>query len=132
MFLKTILTTAALASALQMAASTSAAAQSDDAAVMRGVLIAKRNCSQCHSLVVGEPSPNAKAPPFHELYRRYPAGSLQEAFDKGLLTHTRAMPRLRLTPAEINDLKAYFRTMRAEGQRESSIGRSGPYRLASR
>ena len=93
----------------------------EDVVVLRGMMVAKRNCSQCHSLAVGEKSPNPKAPPFHDLHHRFPGDSLEAALDRGLLTHTRDMPQLRLTPSELRDLKAYFRTLQAEGEQPAAF-----------
>ena len=64
-------------------------------------------------------SPNGKAPAFRDIYRLYPAETLDEAFRRGLLTRHPAMPELRLLPQEIADLVAYFRTLRGLGVAEA-------------
>lgn len=102
------------------------------ASIGRGLQLAERNCSQCHAIGMSGESPNAMAPAFRELHRRYPAGSLEEAFGKGLLTHTAAMPKIRLSPAETADLVAYFKAMRDRGETEAMLTGPARWRLARR
>ena len=92
-----------------------------DASAARGLQVAERNCSQCHAIGGMGESPNPKSPPFRMLHRRYPADSLADAFQKGLLTHHRAMPKIRLRPDEMADLVAYFKALRSEGATEASL-----------
>jgi mono/diheme cytochrome c family protein len=89
------------------------------AAAERGLRLAERNCSVCHAIGARGESPNAKAPPFRLLYRRYPADTLDEAFRRGLLTRHPAMPEMRFLPQEIADLTSYFRTLRGRGETEA-------------
>jgi mono/diheme cytochrome c family protein len=88
-------------------------------AAERGLRLAERNCAVCHAVGARGESPNGKAPAFRDIYRRYPAETLDEAFRRGLLTRHPAMPELRLLPQEIADLVAYFRTLRGLGVAEA-------------
>lgn len=96
----------------------------DSQAVMRGLLLARRNCAQCHSIGAKGGSPNAEAPPFRSLHMRYPADSLDEAFQKGLLYRHPSMPQFRFLPGEIADLTSYMRSLRAQSPREASAKRA--------
>ena len=96
----------------------------------RGLAVAERTCSQCHAIGTMGMSPNPASPPFRDLHKRYPADSLEDAFAKGLLTHHPAMPKIQLSTRERADLVAYFKTLRAKGETEASIGSIGP--LAAR
>lgn len=86
------------------------------ASIERGRRLAQRNCVQCHAIGPRGESPNAASPPFRELYRRYPAGALEEAFGNGLLTRHPAMPEIRLLPGEIADLTAYVKSLQARSE----------------
>lgn len=88
----------------------------------RGLVLAERNCAVCHAIGARGESPNAKAPPFRLMHRRYPAESLDEAFRRGLLTRHPAMPEMRFLPQELADLTAYFRTLRERGETQARNG----------
>jgi mono/diheme cytochrome c family protein len=51
------------------------------------------------------------APAFRDLHRRYPVEQLAEAFAEGISTGHAAMPEFQFTPAQINDLIAYLKTL---------------------
>ncbi len=77
----------------------------------RGFDYARRNCAMCHAIGASGQSPNAMAPPFRELHKRYPVDNLAEALAEGILTGHPQMPEFRLSPAEIDDLIAYLKTL---------------------
>lgn len=91
-------------------------------AVLRGLMLAKRNCAACHAIGPKGASPNAAAPPFRTLHMRYPADALDEAFRKGLLYRHPAMPQFRFLPGETADLTAYMRSLRERGGSEARSG----------
>jgi mono/diheme cytochrome c family protein len=89
-----------------------------------GERIARTYCSECHA-VSGGKSPLADAPPFRELYRRYPSvGGLNDLLAKGMIRsdtpeeeggparHPR-MPQVRLDDAQIGELTAYLTSIQA-------------------
>jgi mono/diheme cytochrome c family protein len=77
----------------------------------RGRGLAERNCSMCHAIGRVGASPNAAAPPFRELGRRYGVDDLAEALSEGIITGHPAMPEFRFSPAEVNDLILYLRSV---------------------
>jgi mono/diheme cytochrome c family protein len=87
----------------------------DPGSISRGERLAERNCAACHAVGRRGGSPNASAPPFRDLHRRYPADALEEAFRRGLLRRHPAMPEFRFLPREINDLTAYLKSLRQGG-----------------
>jgi hypothetical protein len=97
-------------SLLHGAGAQAAAVHADDPATV------ERGRPQCHAIRGQGESPNAAAPPFRQLYRRYPAGALEEAFRNGLLTRHPAMPQIRLLPGEIVDLTAYVKSVQNSGE----------------
>jgi mono/diheme cytochrome c family protein len=92
-----------------------ARAAPDPGSISRGERLAERNCAACHAVGRRGGSPNASAPPFRDLHRRYPADALEEAFRRGLLSRHPAMPEFRFLPREINDLTAYLKSLRQGG-----------------
>jgi mono/diheme cytochrome c family protein len=76
-----------------------------------GAEIARRNCGMCHAIGRAGQSPNPAAPPFRELGARYPLENLQEALAEGILTGHPAMPEFRFSPAQIDQLILYMKTI---------------------
>src|SRR5690606_15010497 len=54
------------------------------ASEQRGLVFARTNCSQCHSIDPVGPSPLPPAPPFRDLHERYPVEDLQESLAEGI------------------------------------------------
>ncbi|MEP9398973.1 cytochrome c [Mesorhizobium sp. KR2-14] len=77
----------------------------------RGLVFARKNCSQCHSIDPAGPSPLSVAPPFRDLHKRYPVESLEESLAEGILTGHPSMPEFRLEPDQIQDLIAFLKTL---------------------
>ncbi|MEW9805241.1 cytochrome c [Mesorhizobium sp. ZMM04-5] len=77
----------------------------------RGMVFAKTNCSQCHSIDPVGPSPLSVAPPFRELHERYPVEDLQESLAEGIRTGHPSMPEFKLDPDQIGDLIAFLKSL---------------------
>jgi cytochrome c len=102
------------------------------AAVERGEKLARRNCTGCHAVGLRGASPNAAAPPLRALSHRYPADSLDEAFQSGLLTRHPAMPQFRFVTRELADLTAYLKSLRTRTQTEARLDGARPIAVAWR
>jgi mono/diheme cytochrome c family protein len=87
------------------------AAPAQDAAETRGHLFAQVHCARCHSIERFGASPNAEAPPFRDLHRRYPIDDLAEALAEGIVTSHPQMPEFVLAPGEIDDLLTYIKAL---------------------
>lgn len=85
-----------------------AAAQS----AQRGVVIARTYCMNCHAIDKVSPSPLKAAPPFRDLYRRYPVESLEEALAEGIVTGHPSMPEFSFDADQIADFIAFLNTLR--------------------
>ena len=77
----------------------------------RGMVFARTNCAQCHSIDPVGPSPLPLAPPFRELHKRYPVETLEEALAEGIRTGHPSMPEFRLEPDQIGDLIAFLKSL---------------------
>ena len=111
----------ALASIAALLLLASAAEASQASRIAAGRVVARRNCGGCHATGQGA-SPLAGAPPFRELYRRYPAGGLEQLLQEGMLAPEEApeegsarrhprMPQVSLGPDEVANLKAFLQSL---------------------
>src|SRR5262245_17825149 len=82
--------------------------------VERGRAFAQKNCATCHASGPAGSSPYKPAPPFRTLHERYDVEGLAEALAEGIVvghTGARQMPQFALSPAEIDDLLAYLKSL---------------------
>jgi cytochrome c len=79
--------------------------------VQRGIVLARANCAQCHSIDKVSPSPLSIAPPFRDLHKRYPVEHLEEAFAEGISTGHPTMPEFRFEPDQIANLIAFLKSL---------------------
>lgn len=77
----------------------------------RGLVFAKTNCSQCHSIDPVGPSPLSEAPPFRDLHKNYPVEDLQESLAEGIRTGHPGMSEFRLEPDQIGDFIAFLKSL---------------------
>jgi mono/diheme cytochrome c family protein len=77
----------------------------------RGRAMVERSCAMCHAVGPTGDSPNAAAPPFRELHKRYPVENLAEALAEGIVTGHPMMPEFKLSPRQIDDLIAYLKSL---------------------
>lgn len=80
-------------------------------AEQRGLVFARTNCSQCHSIDPVGPSPLALAPPFRTLHERYPVEDLEESLAEGIRTGHPSMPEFHLEPDQISDFIAFLKSL---------------------
>jgi cytochrome c len=81
--------------------------------VARGGDIAKTKCAPCHAIGRHGTSKNARAPPFRTLAAKFPLENLEEALAEGISVGHQGpeMPEFRFSPAEIEDLLSYIRSV---------------------
>lgn len=83
-------------------------------AIERGRLLTSTACASCHATGPRGDSPLPDATPLREIVNRYPLNHLEEAFAEGLVTTHPAMPEYIFRASEIDDLIAYFETLKAD------------------
>ncbi|MDI1326156.1 MAG: cytochrome c [Brevundimonas sp.] len=83
-------------------------------AIERGRLLTSTTCAGCHATGASGDSPLPAATPLREIAHRYPLDQLEEAFAGGLVTTHPAMPGYNFRASEIDDLIAYFETLKAD------------------
>jgi mono/diheme cytochrome c family protein len=84
--------------------------------IERGRAYAERHCATCHAIGRTGASPYSPAPPFRTLHERYDVEALAEALAEGMIVGhggARQMPQFVLSPAEIDDLLAYLKSLEA-------------------
>lgn len=107
-------TTAFLGIFLLALATASAATGQLSREIERGRAYAQRHCATCHAIRRTGSSPYDRAPPFRTLHERYDVEGLAEALAEGIVvghTGARQMPQFVLSPAEIDDLLAYLKSL---------------------
>jgi len=103
-----------LIAAIIVAQAASAASAPLSHEIERGRAFAQRNCATCHAVGRTGTSPYAPAPPFRTLHERYDVEALAEALAEGIIVGhggARQMPQFVLSPAEIDDLLAYLKSL---------------------
>jgi len=107
---------ALLIAAMVGAQAVSAASAPSSPEIERGRAFAQRHCGTCHAVGHSGASPYAPAPPFRTLHERYDVEALAEALAEGIVVGhggARQMPQFALSPAEIDDLLAYLKSLEA-------------------
>jgi cytochrome c len=109
-----------LAVALALLSHPAASADSQRQSIVRGHAFVLEHCSLCHAVERTGVSSYAPAPPFRTLHERYDVEGLAEAFAEGVVVpHAgpRQMPQFMLSPAEIDDLIAYLKSLEPRKRR---------------
>jgi cytochrome c len=82
--------------------------KADDSPVIAGYHLLQKNCARCHAIGRDGLSPNAKAPPFRDVVKRYAPSSLEEALAEGIVTGHNEMPEFTFDPDEVSAIIAYL------------------------
>lgn len=77
----------------------------------RGETLLTRHCGACHSVGRQGASPNAQAPVFRSLGRRYEIESLEEALGEGLVVGHPEMPEFRFEADDVGAIIAYLKVI---------------------
>lgn len=87
------------------------AERESNARLREGRTLVEVSCAPCHAVGPSGTSPNAKAPPFHELQKRYAMLSLRTPITRGLAAPHDEMPRFRPTDQELDAIIAYINSL---------------------
>lgn len=85
-----------------------------DSAVVQGRDIVQRNCGMCHAIGRADASPNAAAPAFRELNKRYPVDNLAEALGEGIITGHPQMPEFAFPPEQVSAIISYLKSIQTQ------------------
>jgi mono/diheme cytochrome c family protein len=100
-------------------------AKAQTQSIAQGERLAERNCSVCHAIGLQGASPNASAPPFRDIHKRFSLDDLEVGMLSDLLSGHPAMPQFRLHPDEVRDLLMYIKSLGNE-RRADIAPRSAP------
>ena len=104
-----------LALALAVAGLVPATAIGNDAELLKnGEKLLEKNCKRCHAIGQNDKSSHFKAPPFRDVFSRYPAESIEEALAEGIVSGHPDMPEFVFEPAEIDAIVAYLDSLSAQ------------------
>jgi cytochrome c len=90
---------------------TGSASAQQSPAVQRGQTFVRVHCAQCHAIDKISASPLAIAPPFRDLYLKYPIESLQRRLSEGIVASHPTMPQFRLEADQVNDVIAFLKSL---------------------
>jgi cytochrome c len=82
--------------------------------VNQGYDLLRTNCARCHAIDQVSLSPEAKAPPFRDVVKKYEPVALEEALAEGIVTGHEQMPQFAFEPEQISAIVAYLDTLKAE------------------
>lgn len=85
-----------------------------DSTIMLGYDLLRANCARCHAIDRDSSSPNAKAPPFRDVVKKYEPESLEEALAEGIVTGHNEMPEFQFEPNQLTAIIAYLNSLKAE------------------
>jgi cytochrome c len=89
-----------------------AAAQSEDAAVGRDLVV--RECASCHAIDQNKTSPRPDAPPMNTLLSRYDPEMLAEDLIEGIRVGHDDMPRFDFNPIAADALVVYLKSIESK------------------
>jgi mono/diheme cytochrome c family protein len=89
-------------------------ALAQDPQVVQGRDIVQRNCGMCHAIGRADASPNAAAPAFRELNKRYPLDNLAEALGEGIITGHPQMPEFAFPPEQVSAIISYLKSIQTQ------------------
>lgn len=92
-------------------------------AAARGRAIALAGCAGCHGIDRQGASPMAAATPFRDIVARRSLDDIEQGMAQGLVTAHPAMPRYDFRASEIDDLRAYFETLKGDIRRRRGEAR---------
>lgn len=78
----------------------------------RGFDLLRSNCARCHAIDATSTSPDAKAPPFREVVKKYDPDALEEALAEGIITGHNNMPEFAFEPDDATAIIAYLDTLK--------------------
>jgi cytochrome c len=89
-------------------------AYAQDPQIAQGRDIVERNCGMCHAIGRVDASPNASAPAFRELHKRYPVDNLAEALGEGIITGHPQMPEFAFPPEQVSAIITYLKSIQTQ------------------
>ncbi|HTS41176.1 MAG TPA: cytochrome c [Xanthobacteraceae bacterium] len=84
------------------------AAEDLSSAQKQGLELLKQNCLQCHAVDKVSNSPDPAAPPFRNLYEKYPFSSLRLPLKEGVLRGHPSMPHFQFSPEDVENIISYL------------------------
>lgn len=89
------------------------AERESNARVREGRTLVEISCAPCHAVGSRGTSPNPKAPPFHNLQKRYDMLALRTPITRGIAAPHDDMPQFKPSEAELDAIVAYINSLGA-------------------
>jgi cytochrome c len=81
-----------------------------------GQAILERNCSRCHAVVAGQPSPLAEAPNLYTVLGTYPWERLEVELSEGIGSRHKDMPQIQFSIEDIERIYYYLHDRRPDAE----------------
>lgn len=81
------------------------------AVVPDGKALLTDKCGRCHAIDATSSSPLAQAPPFREVFRKFPTEELRIRLLEGVVSHFEDMPQVDFTEEEVTAIINYLSTL---------------------
>jgi mono/diheme cytochrome c family protein len=75
----------------------------------KAILAAK--CGKCHALDASSSSPLAQAPPFRDVFKKFPTEELRIRLSEGVVSHYKTMPMVDFTDEDVTAIITYLSTL---------------------
>ncbi len=82
-----------------------------DKLIAQGRALAEKNCAWCHAIGKTGNSPNPRAPPWRDLYKRHPILALRDPLTRGIGRPHDEMSKFELSDNEIDTIVAYINSL---------------------
>ncbi len=76
-----------------------------------GKALLASKCGRCHALDVTSVSPLAEAPPFRDVFKKFPTEELRIRLSEGVVSHYKSMPMIDFTDEEVTAIITYLSTL---------------------
>ena len=88
--------------------------KAEETQAARGFDLLRSNCARCHAIDASNASPDARAPAFRDVVRKYDPDALQEALAEGIVTGHNNMPDFAFEPDDVTAIIAYLDTLKSD------------------
>lgn len=85
----------------------------DTELLKKGAGLLEKNCKRCHATGTDDKSTHFKAPPFRDVFKRYPAENIAEALAEGIVSGHPDMPEFVFETGDIDAIVAYLDSLAA-------------------
>ena len=80
-------------------------------AIPDGKVLLTEKCGRCHAVDATSASPRAEAPPFRDVFKKFPVEELRMRLSEGVVSHFKDMPQVDFTDEQVTGIIDYLSTL---------------------